>query len=209
MLVVLAEAAIDGNGRAVASTDELLLAAEPVCGADGAPVLAAIATVPSATITETRLELFELLFVIAGGTTLAALALARSPASGSARPRDLTAAAGSITSGDLTVSPEVRSDDELGVLSGAFSSMTVPLRAMNADLRHAADEESRLRTRMEGVVAGTGCPSPSTSRASSPTSTPPPSCSSHAGRAGGGPAGRGCPRRRGGPGDPHPDGRAC
>lgn len=156
-LVALAASAIDGNGRAVRTTGDLLLAAEPVRGADGSPVLAAVATVPSDTVTTTRSELFELLFLIAAGTTLAALVLAALVGEQiGAGLRDLTTAAGAITGGDLTVSPALRSDDELGVLSRAFTSMTSSLRAMTADLRQAADEESRLRTRMEGVVAGMG-----------------------------------------------------
>ena len=113
--------------------------------------------IDSETIQATRSDLFDLLFLIASGTTLLALVLAGviGERIGSGL-RELTLAAGEITSGNLLVTHQVRSDDELGVLSNAFSSMTTSLRGMTAELRQAADDEARLRTRMEGVVGGMG-----------------------------------------------------
>jgi PAS domain S-box-containing protein len=156
-LVALAERAIERDGRAVRTTVDLLLAAEPVRGADGTAVLAVVATVPTDTLQSTRSRLYEQLFVVSIATTLAALVLAALVGEriGSGLRR-LTAAADSITGGDLTVTPDARGDDEVGVLAGAFSSMTASLRAMTSDLRDAADEEARLRSRLEGVVAGMG-----------------------------------------------------
>lgn len=156
-LIDLAIEAMDGSGGATRTIGGLLVTAEPVLGADGAPVLATVATVSTATIQATRSDLFDLLFLIASGTTLLALVLAAVIGERiGAGLRELTVAAGEITSGNLLVSPQVRSDDELGVLSSAFSSMTGSLRGMTAELRQAADDEARLRTRMEGVVGGMG-----------------------------------------------------
>jgi two-component system, OmpR family, sensor histidine kinase VicK len=156
-LTAVATDAIDSNDRATRTSGGVLLAAEPVRGADGGPVLATVTAVSTATIQETRSDLFELLFLIAIGTTFLALVLAALVGERiGAGLRVLTAAAGEITSGNLAVSPDVRSDDELGVLSDAFSSMTGSLRGMTAELRQAAEEEAQLRTRMEGVVAGMG-----------------------------------------------------
>ena len=179
-LPAVATDAIDSNDRATRTAGGVLLAAEPVLGADGGPVLAAVTAVSTATIQETRSDLFQLLFLIAIGTTLLALVLAALVGERiGAGLRGLTAAAGEITSGNLLVSPEVRSDDELGVLSDAFSSMTGSLRGMTAELRQAAEDEARLRTRMEGVVGGMGDALLAVDEHGrrSPTSTPPPSCS--------------------------------
>lgn len=156
-LVDLATEAMDGAGTTTRTIGGLLVSAEPVLGADGAPVFATITTVSTATIQATRSDLFDLLFLIASGTTALALVLAAVIGERiGAGLRELTVAAGEITSGNLLVSPQVRSDDELGVLSTAFASMTGSLRGMTAELRQAADDEALLRTRMEGVVGGMG-----------------------------------------------------
>jgi two-component system sensor histidine kinase VicK len=156
-LTALAAEAMDGAGTVTRTIGDRLVTAEQVLGADDAPVFAAITSVSTATIQATRSDLFDLLFLIASGTTLLALVLAAVIGERiGAGLRELTVAAGEITSGNLLVSPQVRSDDELGVLSTAFSSMTGSLRGMTAELRQAADDEARLRTRMEGVVGGMG-----------------------------------------------------
>jgi PAS domain S-box-containing protein len=156
-LIAIANVAIERNSRVTRTAGNVLLGAQPVKGADGGPVLAAITAVSTATIQETRSELFQILFLIAIGATLLALILSAFVGERiGAGLRVLTAAAGEITSGNLAVSPDVGTDDELGVLSEAFSSMTGSLRSMTADLREAAEEEAQLRTRMEGVVAGMG-----------------------------------------------------
>lgn len=154
-LVAIANDAIERNDGVTRTAGDVLLAAAPVRGADGGPVLAAVTAVSTAAIQAARSELFEILFLIAIGATLVALILAAVVGERiGAGVRVLTAAAGEITGGNLLVNPNLGTDDELGVLSEAFASMTGSLRSMTADLREAAEEEAQLRTRMEGVVAG-------------------------------------------------------
>jgi two-component system sensor histidine kinase VicK len=120
-------------------------------------VLALVTATSTAAIQEARADVFQLLFLIAaGGAALAVVFTAvAGERIGSGLSR-LTAAAGEVTQGNLAVTADVRSDDELGVLSNAFDSMTGSLRRMTADLRDAVDDEARLRARMEAVVGGMG-----------------------------------------------------
>jgi PAS domain S-box-containing protein len=66
--------------------------------------------------------------------------------------RRLTVAARRVSRGDLDAVVEVDSVDEVGVLARAFDDMTASLRRLTTDLRDAADEEGRLRARLETVV---------------------------------------------------------
>src|SRR5213075_2885509 len=68
--------------------------------------------------------------------------------------RALTRAAEDIQSGDLTVRARVQSDDEVGVLGAAFDTMADSIESMTGDLKRAADDEARLRNRVEAIVAG-------------------------------------------------------
>ena len=149
--------ALSGEGRATATSGDRLLAASPVLANDDSPVLAMVTATSTATIQEARADLFRLLFLIAiGGTALALVLLAvMGERIGSGLGR-LTVAAGEVTQGNLAVTADVHSDDELGVLSDAFDSMTGSLRRMNADLRQSVEDEAGLRARMEAVVGGMG-----------------------------------------------------
>ena len=156
-LFELARQVLDTGEPVTRTTEGRLLAVAPVAGPDGVPVLAVVASSPISSIQTTREDLFQLLFLIALGGTLLALVLTAVVGERiGAGLRRLTTAAGEIQSGNLLVATGVTSDDELGVLSNAFDSMTGSLRTMTAELRQAAEDEGRLRTRMEAVVAGMG-----------------------------------------------------
>jgi two-component system sensor histidine kinase VicK len=154
----LAAEAIDGGRTVTRIVGDRLVAAGPVFGADGVvPVLAVVAATPISTVQDARSDLFRLLFLIAIAGTLLALVLTAIVGERIGTGlRRLTVAAGEVQGGNLLAESGVRTDDELGVLSDAFDSMTGSLRRMTDELRQAADDEARLRTRLEAVVGGMG-----------------------------------------------------
>lgn len=70
--------------------------------------------------------------------------------------RRLTLAAQSIQHGDIGRRAAITSDDEVGVLGAAFDSMAASIEDKATALQAAADDETRLRNRLEAVVAGMG-----------------------------------------------------
>jgi PAS domain S-box-containing protein len=68
----------------------------------------------------------------------------------------LTGAARRVQAGDLATKAEVRGEDEVADLAGAFNRMTDSVTEMTAELRDAAAEQARLRGRLETVVNSMG-----------------------------------------------------
>jgi PAS domain S-box-containing protein len=150
----LARRILDGATTADATRDGRLLVARAVTPADR-PVAAAIVSVPASFVASTREDLFRVLFVIALGATLVALVLASIVGERIGFGlRRLTAAASHLQEGDLYATADLRSEDELGVLSSTFDAMTSSIRGMTDELRQAADDEAELRGRLQAVVAG-------------------------------------------------------
>ncbi len=153
----LALAALDESGATRRDIDDRLAVARNVLGADGAPAMALVISVPRSQIEATREDLYRVLFLVAMGAAAAALALAAVAGERiGAGLRRLTAAATAIREGNLDATAGVSTDDELGTLGSTFDAMAGSIRTMTADLRTAADEEAELRGRLEAVVAGMG-----------------------------------------------------
>ncbi|HUR78673.1 MAG TPA: ATP-binding protein [Acidimicrobiales bacterium] len=137
--------------------DGLFFSARPVDDAGGSPVMVLVATTPTTIVDNTRESLFRTLFLIALGGTLLSLMLAAFVGERiGARVRRLTVAATAIQEGDLSVRAGLDTSDEVGVLGATFDAMASSLEAQTAALRHAAEEEARLRSRLEAIVAGMG-----------------------------------------------------
>jgi signal transduction histidine kinase len=116
-----------------------------------------LASTPTTVVDQTQNDLFRTLFIIALGGTLLALLLASLVGDRVGSDlRRLTTAAESIRRGDTDVRARVRSEDEVGRLGAAFDSMAASIDEKESSLRAAAQDESRLRGRLEAVVGGMG-----------------------------------------------------
>jgi PAS domain S-box-containing protein len=156
-LVELATAAMNDERDLTRTSDGRFFVARAVEGGDGLPVMATVLSTPTAQFDATREDLFRVLFLVAMGAAGAALLLAAVAGERiGAGLRRLTVVATAIREGNLDVSADVATDDELGVLGSSFDAMAGSIRTMTADLRTAADDEAALRGRLEAVVAGMG-----------------------------------------------------
>ncbi len=156
-VIEVAQAAVDLGGEAARVTGNAFVAARVVTSADPASSLVLVSAAPSRPVDDARRTLFQRLFLIALVTVQLVLAVTIVVGERINRQlRRLTRAAEGIRRGDLSVRAAVPSQDELGLLGDAFDSMAGSIEAMAYELRQAADEETRLRTRLEAVVAGMG-----------------------------------------------------
>ena len=133
------------------------VSAYPITPASGTPAGAIIVSTSTSAVLTTRDQLFQTLFLIALGGTLIALGLAVVIGDRiTARLRRLTVAAEGIQRGRRGERAGIVGDDEIGVLGSAFDSMADSIDEQTRALREAADDETRLRNRLEAVVAGMG-----------------------------------------------------
>ena len=146
------------TGRAVRDqTDDRFVTLSPVNRSDERPVMSLVATEPTKFVSDTSDRLFRTLFLIALGGTMLALVIAALVGDriGSG-VRRLTHATERLQQGDLSVRAGVEGEDEVGSLALAFNSMAASIEDKTSALRQAADDETRLRNRLEAVVAGMG-----------------------------------------------------
>ena len=156
-LLPLVRSVLVDREPATAVTTERFIAVRPVQAADGRPIVALVASTPTTLVGQTRDSLYRTLFLIALGGTLLALLLASVVGDRiGGGLRRLTVAAEGIQRGDLAVRARLDTDDEVGVLGRAFDSMATSIEGQTAALLDAADAETRLRNRLEAVVAGMG-----------------------------------------------------
>lgn len=134
------------------------LSAQPIdTGAGSAGALSVVVSSPTTSVVATRERLFRTLFLVALGSTLAALVLAVLVGERITRGvRRLTEVATGIQAGRPSERAGVLGTDEVGVLGAAFDSMIDSVEEHAAALQAAADDETRLRNRLEAVVAGIG-----------------------------------------------------
>jgi PAS domain S-box-containing protein len=154
---VAAAALASGSGKASMLTKGSFLAAEVTTASDGGRPFAIVTATPRTVVDNTRNSLFRTLFAVALVTALGAFLVAVFVGERiGTKLRQLTAAAEGIQRGDLSVRASVVSEDELGVLGATFDSMAGSIESLATELRQTADEEARLRNRLEAVVAGMG-----------------------------------------------------
>jgi PAS domain S-box-containing protein len=134
---------------------DLLVSSSPVAVAAGSRPLNVLLVSSATNALSTRTQLYRTLFLIALGGTVLALGLAVFVGDRiTSGVRRLTQVASRISSGDTALRSDVRGDDEVSVLGSVFNSMLDSVEEQASALREAADDETKLRNRMEAVVAG-------------------------------------------------------
>jgi two-component system, OmpR family, phosphate regulon sensor histidine kinase PhoR len=141
----------------VLAGSEHFAALAPLVQAQGRPVGVLVVAEPAAVLAETQRDVNRVLFVVTVAVIGLAFLLAMAAARRITRPLvGLTEAARRVQSGDLEVKAPVRGEDEVADLAVAFNRMTDSVGAMTGELRVAAEEQSRLRGRLETVVNSMG-----------------------------------------------------
>lgn len=109
----------------------------------------------SSSVVADRNQLFRTLFLIAFGGTILALGLAVFTGDRiTARLRRLTGVAAAVAGGDSTMRAAVAGEDEVAALGQAFDAMIDSVSSQSTALQAAAEDEARLRNRLQAVVAG-------------------------------------------------------
>lgn len=156
-LLSLGRRVVDGDQRPSSTVGERFVVARPVAAEGTFPQMALVTSAPTASVLDARDALLRSLFLVALGAALVAVGLAVFAGERiGGGLRRLTGAAERIRAGDLDARASVDREDELGTLGSTFDAMAGSLRSMTGDLRRAADDEARLRGRLETVIAGMG-----------------------------------------------------
>jgi two-component system, OmpR family, sensor histidine kinase VicK len=136
---------------------EHFAALAPLVQAQGRPVGVLVVAEPAAVLADTQRDVNRVLFVVTVAVIGLAFLLAMAAARRITRPLvGLTDAARRVQAGDLEAKAPVRGEDEVADLAVAFNQMTDSVGAMTGELRVAAQEQSRLRGRLETVVNSMG-----------------------------------------------------
>jgi two-component system, OmpR family, phosphate regulon sensor histidine kinase PhoR len=132
-------------------------AVAPLLKADDSPVGLLVVAEPAAVLGATQRDVNRILFLVTVGVIGLAFLVAVAAARRITRPLvALTGAARRVQAGDLEAKAPVRGEDEVADLAVAFNRMTDSVSAMTGELRVAADEQGRLRARLETVVNSMG-----------------------------------------------------
>ena len=123
----------------------------------GEPVAALVVSSSAQDVTNERRQLDETLFLIAlGGTVIALLLVASVGQRITGGLRRLTRVAERVRAGDTGERSDMRGSDEVSTLGATFDSMMNAVEQQTLALQEAADDETRLRNRLQAVVAGMG-----------------------------------------------------
>lgn len=125
----------------------------PLTTANGVPVGVFALSSPDRVIAQTREDVTRSLFLVALSVGLIALALAWLSGRRISLPiQRLTRTASEVREGRLDAKADVGGTDEVGQLGTTFNEMTDALLRLTTDLREAAVEEGRLRSRIETII---------------------------------------------------------
>jgi PAS domain S-box-containing protein len=132
-------------------------AVAPLRQAGNRAVGALVVAEPAAVLAETQRDVNRVLFLVTVGVIGLAFLLALVAARRITRPLvGLTDAARRVQAGDLRAKAPVQGEDEVADLAVAFNQMTDSVGTMTGELRLSAEEQSRLRARLETVVYSMG-----------------------------------------------------
>jgi len=125
----------------------------PLLRADQRVIGALVLSQRSRVLETTQAQAARTIFLLALTATAAGVALSYVSGARITQPlRELTLAAESIRSGDLTTRVKPKGADEVAVLASAFDQMTLSLAKLTEDLRTSAENEFGLRSRLETIL---------------------------------------------------------
>jgi two-component system, OmpR family, phosphate regulon sensor histidine kinase PhoR len=143
--------------RISAGGEQYFAAFAPLRSQLGVPVGTLVVAEPAGVLAATQRGVTRVLFLVALASAALALFLAVVAARRITEPVvALTGAARRVQAGDLRAKAEVRGEDEVADLAGAFNLMTDSVHDMTGELREAAEEQARLRGRLETVLNSMG-----------------------------------------------------